>query len=327
MRKILFSIISVVLIIGIYLVLSGGTSRLHSMQFFAMGTIVEIQGQGSKNAVEAAIKKASEELIRIERIFGYQDSLITELNSFNTIKDAEIFTVMQQALEIHRASSGAFSLTMRPILDAWGFTGTHPYRLPTDDEFLLWKSLPGEEGIVLADDGESITTAEGLKVDLAGIVKGYAADRAATILRQQGVRSGLINAGGDIATFGEKTWRIGIKNPQGPGIIATIPIKDRSIATSGSYERFFETHGTRYSHILDPETGWPVDHVISTTVIAATCIEADAWATALFVRGVEPLKELLEARSIQWIVIDKDGKISSSPSLENLLPEKLPGIH
>ncbi|MGC9324581.1 MAG: FAD:protein FMN transferase [Desulfomonilia bacterium] len=323
MKKSILIITVLGLIIGAYL-WTIKTPRTHTMQFFAMDTIVEIQAQGSRKSVESAIRMAAEELGRIEQKFGYQDSLVTELNASHFIEDPELFDVMELALKVHHASGGAFSLTLRPILDAWGFTGTHPYRVPTDDEFAHWKALPGEEGIVMSDDGQTVAVLPGLTIDLGGIVKGYAADRASTILQEQGIHSGLVNAGGDIATFGGRTWKIGIRNPRGQGILAVIPVTDRAIATSGDYERYFEVGGKRYSHILDPHTGLPADMYMSTTVIAQTCIEADAWATALFVRGIEPFMDLFDARNIQWIAITHDGRVYSSPELRSYLPERIP---
>jgi thiamine biosynthesis lipoprotein len=218
---------------------------------------------------------------------------------------------------------GAFSITLRPILDAWGFSGTHPYRIPDPEEFEHWKNLPGDSGIMLHEDGETIKTKDGVQIDLGGVAKGYAADNAANMLQDNGITSGLVNAGGDILAFGKRTWRIGIKNPRAPGTFATIPLMNKAIATSGDYERFFVFDGKRYCHILDPSTGWPAQKYMSASVVADTCAEADAWSTALFVKGPETLGELLNQKGMDWIVISRDGTVSASASLKKYCPTRL----
>ncbi len=297
--------------------------KIYSMQIFAMDTIVELQAQGTETLAHTAIINAVQELGRVDSTFGYSDSLVAELNEKHNISNAELYDLVNHSLEVHKASSGAFSITLRPILDAWGFTGTHPYRIPKQEDFARWKSLPGDESIILDADGETIQTREGSLIDLGGIAKGYAADRAAGVMRKNGITTGLINAGGDIIAFGDKTWRIGIKHPRKPGTFATLPIKNRAIATSGDYERFFVENGKRYCHILDPATGWPSDRYISVTIVAQTCAGADAWATALFVQGIVSLEEVLTAKGMDWIAIDHEGKVFASPALQEYCPESI----
>ncbi|TFH48982.1 MAG: FAD:protein FMN transferase, partial [Methanothrix sp.] len=205
----------------------------------------------------------------------------------------------------------------------WGFTGTPPYRIPAQEEFARWKSLPDDSSILFDDDGQTIQTLEGTRIDLGGIAKGYAADRAAEVMRKNGINTGLINAGGDIIAFGDRIWHIGIKHPRKPGTFATIPIKNRAIATSGDYERFFIEDGRRYCHILDPATGRPADRYISATIIADRCADADAWATALFVKGLDSLEKVLIQKGMDWIAIDQEGKVFASSALKEYCPESI----
>lgn len=293
------------------------------MQIFLMDTIIELQAQGIKTAANAAMKKAIDELNRIDKTFGYQESLLKTLNSSHRVKNRELSRLIDFSLDVHSASSGSFSITLRPILDAWGFSGTHPYRIPRLEEFEHWKNLPGESGIILHEDGQTIETQNGVQIDLGGVAKGYAADKAAMVLQDNGVITGLVNAGGDIVAFGKRTWRIGIKNPREPGTFATIPLMNKAIATSGDYERFFIVDEKRYCHILDPSTGWPAQKYMSASVVADTCAQADAWATALFVRGIESLEEVLSQQGIDWIVIDSNGKVSASPALREYCPDHI----
>jgi len=290
-----------------------------------MDTLVELTAAGTRTETDDAVKKALAELKRIDERLGYRNSLLDTLNRDLILKDRETYSLIRLSRDIHGASSGAFSLTLRPLLDAWGFTGLHPYREPTPAEFDAWKRSPSDKDIRLSDDGLTIELAEGMSVDLGGIAKGYAADRACETLKASGIGAGLVNAGGDITVFGSRTWKVGIKNPRSEGIFAVIPLKNKAIATSGDYERFFVRGAKRYSHILDPSTGMPARGWISATVVAETCVLADAWATALFVKGPEALGKVLEKRGIDWITVDDKGTVRASKNLQPYCPERIPG--
>ncbi|MBN2297774.1 MAG: FAD:protein FMN transferase [Deltaproteobacteria bacterium] len=322
MKKIIAAAIILIIVLGLSLLYTG-RHKIHTQQFILMDTIVEFKVAGDKKYAETAMKHALEELRRIDSTFGYQKSVLTELNALHSIRNQELYELIRFSLEINRASSGAFSITLRPILDAWGFSGTHAYQVPSEAEFEHWKSLPGDSDILLLEDGQAVKTHEGTLIDLAAVAKGYAADNAVKIMKNNKIAAGLVNAGGDIMAFGEKTWRVGIKHPRAPGIFATIPIRDKAIATSGDYERFFLKDGNRYCHILDPETGWPSQRYMSATVVAQSCAQADAWATALFVRGIEALEEVFSQQGMDWIVIDKDGKVSASQALKEYCPDHI----
>lgn len=322
MKKILVLVLAVILLLA--LVTTCARSReIHTQTFFLMDTVVELQAQASRNNAEQAMHAACAELKRIEHAFGYEASLITELNTIHTIRDAEAHALVRTALAIGTASRGGFDITLKPMLEAWGFTPHMHRHVPDRQAFEHWQRMQGKPGVHLGHDGRTVTTDTAVQVDLGGITKGYAADRAALTMRTQGVRTGLVNAGGDIATFGSRTWRIGIKHPRGSSIIATIPIRGRAIATSGDYERFFFEGNNRYCHILDPATGWPADHHASATVIAPRCVDADAWATALFVKGPAPLQAVLARKGYDWIAIDNTGAVSASPAMKAYCPRRI----
>lgn len=296
---------------------------IHARQFILMDTVFEIKAEGDRKQAESAIKMALEELRRIDSTFGYQQSVLSTLNSDHTIENREVYELIRFSQGINKASKGAFSITLRPILDSWGFSGTHAYQVPPNSDFERWKSLPGDSGIVLSDDGLTVRTQEGILIDLGAVAKGYAADNAARIMKENTIDAGLVNAGGDIMAFGDRDWQVGIKHPRAPGIFTTIPLRNRAIATSGDYERFFIKDGTRYCHILDPETGRPNRRYMSATVVADTCALADAWATALFVKGIEPLEGVFARQGMDWIVIDLDGKVSASENLREYCPDHI----
>lgn len=322
MKKIVFLILF--LIAGLAAILwHGRTNEVRSEKLFIMDTFVEMMAEGSEEKATVAMKKAADELKRIDTRLGYQNSLIDELNRNHTIRDGEVFFLIRRSREIHDESSGAFSITLRPALDAWGFTGLHPYRLPTPSEFDSWKKALTDADLQLFSDRSTIKTPPGMLIDLGGITKGYAADRACEAMKASGIETGLVNAGGDIMVFGDRTWKVGIKHPRGAGIFSVIQVRNRAIATSGDYERFFIQGSKRYCHILDPATGWPARVCISATVLAESCILADAWATALFVKGPDKLGALLEKKGIDWITVDEKGSIRTSSRLRPYCPERI----
>ena len=149
--------------------------------------------------------------------------------------------------------------------------------------------------------------------DLGGIAVGYAIDKAVDVLKSEGVKSGLIDAGGDIAVFGDNTYKIGVKNPAGKGLVKTFVLKNQAITTSGNYEKFIEKDNRKYTHIINPKTGQPIsDSAIalsSVTIIANKCVDADAYATAVFVLGLEDGQKLIRKLGYQGILITNNGKM------------------
>ncbi|MEN6325454.1 MAG: FAD:protein FMN transferase [Syntrophomonas sp.] len=185
---------------------------------------------------------------------------------------------------------GAFDVTVGPVLDLWGF-GQTQYRVPTDKELKSGLALVGYRKMVIDKEQKTVYLPEkGMEIDLGGIAKGYATDMAAKKLRQMGIKSAIINAGGNIYALGSKpdgsAWLAGIQDPRNEkNIIAVLGVKDTAVVTSGDYERYFIQDGVRYHHILDPSTGQPARKVISTTIVASNATDADVLSTTLFVLG------------------------------------------
>jgi thiamine biosynthesis lipoprotein len=162
--------------------------------------------------------------------------------------------------------------------------------------------------------GDSVFIAAGMKVDLGGIVQGFAADRAGEILRARGVRSAIINIAGEILALGRpplgRPWRVGIKDPRADGVIESVDLEDGALSTSGDYEKYFELNGRRYAHIIDPRTGYPARDLASVTVFASSAAFADAMATAVAVMGPESGKKFLDSLCIRGIMYyEKDGML------------------
>jgi len=203
----------------------------------------------------------------------------------------ELFHVLVAADEIARLSEGAFDVTIRPLADLWGFIWKE-YRLPTEAELKAVLPQVNYRSVTLNRTERTVQLLKpGVSLDLGGIGKGYAVDRAIEALVELGITNAMVKAGGDLRVIGsppgQTHWEVQLEDPAKQGRRVTIPLRDAALSTSGNYENYFEVDGKRYSHILDPRTGLPVAGIASCTVIAPTCMESDAWATACFVMGVE----------------------------------------
>lgn len=325
MKKIFAAIVFILVIVALAVSIRHDKTReIHSTSIFLTDVFVQLKVMGTDAEAGEALKRAVSELKRIDSRLGYRNSLIDELNRSHMIKDREAYSLLRTSLEVHHASTGAFSAALRPILDAWGFTGLHAFRIPSPAEFESWSRSGKDTSIRLHSDGMTIETGAGTKVDIGGTIEGYAADRACEVMKSSGIDEGLIEVGGEILAFGNHTWKIGLKNPRGSGIFGIIPVRNRAVATSGDYERFFMEGGKRYCHILDPATGLPAQGAMSSTVIADSCTLANAWAVALFVSGPERLGPVLEKKGMDWVYVDSKGRVRTSKAMRAYCPEEIP---
>ncbi len=272
---------------------------------FVMGTAasVTICGLDEEQAREAAAS-ALHELHRIESIMSSwkEDSELSRLNRLsrgNRFRvSAELFVLVDSALHFSMVTSGAFDITAGPVIRLWGFHGGD-VRLPTENEIDEALSRVGYRRVTLDAGDSSITLEPGMELDLGGIAKGYAVDRAVSLLREKGATSALVNLGGNIYALGtppgKDGWSVGIRDPHGgAAITGTILLRDEAVATSGNYENFVVIGEKRYGHIVDPRTGRPVDRVLSVTVVAPTALATDALSTGLFVLGPDGGRDIVD---------------------------------
>ncbi len=294
-----------------------------SHQRILMGTVVEVVARGDdRDILEPAVAAAFAEMARIEALMGpAADSEVSRLSRSvsGTEVTAETAEVIELGLRMAEKSRGAFDLTLGRLKTLWAVESDQP-RVPTAAEI----------GMALAGTGPQALHLEGrfvhkgtptLVVDLGGIAKGYAIDRAVEVLRQAGVDSASVNAGGDIGLLGDRgdgPWRIGIQHPRRPGsLLAVIEVAGRAIVTSGDYERYFERDGHRYHHLFDPATGYPAAGCQSVTVLAASAAEADALATAAFVLGPEKGLAFLQAQAgVDGLIVAADGSRQATSGLQ-----------
>lgn len=242
--------------------------------------------------------------------------------------DAETWQILKRAREISIKTGGAFSVTIAPLSAQWDFTGGTK-RVPDAESIHAALPLVNDSLIVLGENN-TVTLPEGMSIDLGGIAKGYIADRLAAMIRGR-VTGATLNFGGNVFAVGSKAdgspFRIGIANPEDPGsAAAVVTVKDRSVVTSGTYQRCFTLDGQTYHHILDPETGMPAETgLASASVIAQSSMDADALATACIVLGMEQAVALVEEMGLEALLITDEGDMIATPGLMEKYPVQTAG--
>lgn len=272
-----------------------------------------------------AMKEAFREMERIEKIFSKFDekSEVSKINRLagkeEIIVSLELFKIIERSIYYSKISGGSFDITVASLIDVWDIARKNN-SIP--DLETIEKALKhvGYKNIVLDEKKQSIRFLDSAtKIDLGGIAKGYAVDRAKEILLSYGIENVLINIGGNIFTLGspsgKKSWQIGIQHPRNKNdIIYRLDLKDRAISTSGDYERFFIVDGKRFSHIIDPVSGRPSEGIMSVTVVSDSAERSDALSTIVFVMGIKNGLNLIRSlKGIEVLIFDKDAKLVKCP--------------
>lgn len=291
-----------------------------------MGTRVEIQiWAESEAAARPLIAAGMAEFDRIESWMStYRDdseiSRVNRLAAHEAVKvSAELFGIVQRSLELSVLSDGAFDITFDSVGQLYDFrAGVRP------DSAAIAKQLPSinYRHVVLDADASTIRfTADGTRINLGGIGKGYSCDEVAELLRTAGVKSGRVNAGGDTRLIGDrqgKPWVIGIRDPDaGDRWVTRLALDDEAISTAGDYERFFDEDGVRYHHIIDPKTGDSARGIRSVTVIGPDATMTDGLDNAVFILGVERGLALIDATpGYAAVVVDSSRNVRFSKALQ-----------
>lgn len=326
-RKIKFALILVFVLFGASLAVRYyNLYRFHleKQTRFMMDTYVTVYAVGPKKTTSRAIDLALDRMQELDTKFNSLNpkSPIYAFNHRNEpISDKEIVEVARLALEIAQATDGAFDITVAPLVELWGFYGASP-RLPQEQEIKTCLTRIGCQYLTLMNSRLE-KTKEDVRIDLGGIAKGYAVSQAARILKEEGVDSALIDAGGDVYALGKKghdLWKVGIKNPRGDDLLGYVEVENLAVMGSGDYERFFEKDGKRYHHIFNPKTGYPTEGVSGITLIYSDPVGADAWATALFVLGPKKAFEMVEkTHGMEAMMVTSSGEILYSSGLRDAL--------
>jgi len=341
MKKNIKNVAIIIIINAVILLLAGsGCSRGEYIKLagFTQGTSYHItyESRDSKNLQNEIDSLLSD----FDNTFStyIPGSIISQINRNETgvnIND-HFIKVFNKAYEVYKATDGVFDITVAPLVNAWGFGFTEK----ADVDSAMIDSLLQYVGMekVMIEDRKIIKKYKEMMLDCNAIAQGYAVDVAADFLDKKGIRNYLVEIGGEIRTRGVNAegnlWRIGIDRPLEKNIIpgtylqAIVELRNRSLATSGNYRKFYEVNGIKYAHSIDPKTGYPVfKNLLSVTVLAEDCMTADAYATALMVMGLDEAKDFLPRhKELEAYLVFSDDKGNYvtyiTPGLKSYLHEK-----
>ena len=288
--------------------------QLRAYRFKAMGSPCEIMAYCSS---ERVFQLAINEIDRLEVKYSRfrNDSVTTRINRNSSRRpialDDETLQLLHYADEAYKVSDGLFDITSGVLRRAWDFKSG---RIPTEQELSKALACIGWDKVVW-QTGE-ISLRDGMEIDFGGYVKEYAADKAARVLLDNGIRSGVVDLGGDIVVLGPhpsgKPWKIGVRNPRSPeSAIAYIQVTRGAVATSGDYERYMVVDNVRYCHILNPKTGMPATDLASVSVLTDDCIVAGSLATITMLKGLDGISWLAQ-QGVEHYCISQDSDCISS---------------
>lgn len=287
-------------------------------------TVISDTKESGAKAIDAAI----DEVLRIEDLLStFKDTSQTNcINKYAGIKpvqvDEEVIHLVQRSLKISELTQGAFDITYGSIdKSLWNFD-VNMTSLPSRETALKSVSLIDYRNVLVDTKNSSVMLLyEGMRIGFGGIGKGYAADRAMFVLKNLGIKSGIVNAAGDLITWGTqlngKPWTIGIADPdQRTRPFSSLNISNMAIATSGNYEKYATINGKRYSHTIDPKTGLPVSGIKSVSILGPSAELADAIATPVLVMGVRVGLDLVnQLKQVACIIIDDFDRMYTSKNI------------
>ncbi|MFH6944746.1 FAD:protein FMN transferase [Flavobacterium sp. FlaQc-50] len=274
--------------------------------------------------VETRINETIAEITRIENLISdwKSDSQVSEVNQNAGIRavkvDKEVFDLTKRAIAISKMTNGAFDISFAAMEKVWKFDGSMT-EIPTPEQIKKSVEKVGYKNIVLDSIQSTIfLQLPGMKIGFGSIGKGYAADKAREVMEAKGIKAGIVNASGDLTTWGKqpnrKAWTIGITNPfDTEKFVKIVPLKREAVTTSGDYEKFVELNGKRYSHIINPITGYPATGLVSVTVFGPSAEMANGFSTSLIVLGKEAGLQLInQYPEYSCMMITDKGKIFKS---------------
>ncbi|MBT4840228.1 MAG: FAD:protein FMN transferase, partial [Flavobacteriaceae bacterium] len=289
-----------------------------------MGTRFEITLVSTQEVANQYLNAAQGEIERIERLISSWDanSQTAEINRQAGIKPVkvakELYDLIARSIEISKITQGAFDISYAALDPVWFFDGRMK-AVPSESERLKSVQNIGFKDLVLNAKEQTVyLPKKGMKIGFGAIGKGYAADATKKLMKSLGVSSGIINASGDLTSWGKKPdgtdWQVGISNPENPAkVFSWFPVRDAAVATSGNYEKYVTLEGKQYSHIMDPRTGMPVSGIKSVTVFAPKAELADAFATAVFIMGIDTgIDTISQLPGMSCIIVDAENNIHHS---------------
>ena len=295
----------------------------------------DLSAEAVKTEIESAFELVNQSMNHYD-----PESLISDFNQLPPGEPIEVdwdfAYVLTAALALGEATGGAYDVSVSALSDLWGFGPNGPTRLPTQGEIDVALSQVGASQLEWQPETRTLAKrVPNLKLDFSSLAKGYAVDLAADALDELGLEHYMLEVGGEVRVRGQSPrggdWRIAVERPDptARGSVQTaLSVSDTGIATSGDYRNFFESEGRRYSHLIDPQRGYPIQHdVVSVTVVHGSAMMADAWATALIVLGSEKAMVLAEERRLAVYLLKRSGdriEALSSASMAQWLDEDSP---
>lgn len=300
-----------------------------------MGTLVTITAVAPTESV--ALAASTEGFLEIRRLEALLSTWIgsSELSAVNAAAgkapvrvSPDTLSVVKLALQVAKMTGGAFNIAIGPAVDLWNVT--EKQNIPAAEELQLVRNRIELEAVHVDDVKHTIFLERaGMRIDVGGIAKGYAADRVVMRMKEAGATGGIVALSGDIKAFGRlpkgEKFTVGIQHPRKPGeILLVIDLDNEAISTAGDYERYFERDGVRYHHILDPATLQPARECQSVSIIAKEGVWADGLDTGVFVLGPEHGMRLIEKlRDVHAIIVDREGRVHVSAALRNRIRPSL----
>lgn len=330
--NILLLMISIIVFIMIYIFSTRKYEKQEVVKnSYALGTLINLKAYG--NNAQKAIDEALERLNDIDdKMSAFKEnSEISKITlvagrSMEFVSDDTYF-VVKKAIEYSRILEGTFDPTIRPLVKLWSI-GTKEERIPEEAEIKEVKNLVNYKDVILDESNKSIMLKQkDQALDVGGIAKGFAADEVRDIFIQNKIKSALIDLGGNIFALGSKEhnkpWKVGIQNPFKPRgeSIAVLSIKNKSVVTSGNYERYFMKYGKRFHHIINPRTGYPSEsQIISATIISDNSIDGDGLSTGIYILGVDKSLSIIEAiEDVDAILVTEDKNVYVTSGAKNIV--------
>ncbi len=307
---------------------SSSSERIFKETRPSMYTIVSITVVSrTDNQAQKAIDASYAELDRLAALLNFysETSEISAINKHAGEKPVKVsrdtLDIIERAVYVSEMTDGAFDVTVGPLVKLWDIQNKV---IPDQRSIEERLKIVGYKNIVLDKAASTVfLKRKGAQIDLGGIIKGYAVDKVVEVLRQNGIRSGIIAVGGEIRSLGKKpdgtSWVVGVQNPRQKSnddeVIATVELSDKALSTSGDYIKYFEKDGVRYHHLLDPKTGYPSRQCGSVTIVANDNTTSDGFAK-LFILGPEKGLAVAKKLGFDVLFIDCKGKIVMSDGLK-----------
>ncbi len=319
----------IILIISLFVGQFSVAQQSYQQTLKLMGTRFDITVVAdNETAGNAYIQLAIDEISRIEKMISSWDpksqtSAINQAAGKEAVKvDRELFELISRAIKISKLTSGAFDISYASMDRIWKYDGSITV-MPDQEAVRQSVAIVGYDNIILnAEENTVFLKEEGMRIGFGAIGKGYAADKAKALLKNKGVRAGIINAAGDLHAWGQQAngddWKVAITNPLNKQkAFAWLPVINSSVVTSGNYEKYIEIDDQRYSHIIDPRTGYPAKGLVSVSIFSRSAELSDALATAVFVMGREVgLDFVNQLEGIECILVDDQNQVHTSDNID-----------